>query len=103
MIIIGAMGFTTTLTISRLMVPDRIGLNITVNLARIGGKIFIGLLPIVLIGAMADAPVVPLYVADYLNPDPLTYEIRRESCYFGWPILPGTKNSLQGYRKNGSD
>ena len=66
------------------MVPDRIGLNITVNLARIGGKIFIGLLPIVLIGAMVIT-VVPLYILDY-HPDPLTYEIKQESLILDGPF-----------------
>ncbi|MGL9727607.1 PH domain-containing protein [Enterococcus sp. DIV0756] len=68
----------------RLMVPDRIGLNITVNLARVGGKIFIGLLPVVLIGAMV-VTVVPLYVLDY-HPDPLTYEVKQESVILDGPF-----------------
>lgn len=81
----------------RLMVPDRIGLNITVNLARTGGKIFIGLLPIVLIGAMVIT-VVPLYILDY-HPDPLTYEVKQENLILDGPIYRERKISYKDMEK----
>ena len=68
----------------RLMLPDRIGLNITINLARIGGKIFIGLIPAILISVMLIV-VVPLYILDY-HPDPLTYEVKQESIVLDGPL-----------------
>ncbi|MGM0165898.1 hypothetical protein IGI39_000852 [Enterococcus sp. AZ135] len=68
----------------RLMLPDRIGLNITINLARVGGKIFIGLIPAILIGVMLIV-VVPLYILDY-HPDPLTYEVKQESVVLDGPL-----------------
>lgn len=68
----------------RLMLPDRIGLNITTNLARVGGKIFIGLIPVVLIASMLIV-VVPLYILDY-RPDPLTYEVKQENISLDGPF-----------------
>ncbi|WP_413538055.1 PH domain-containing protein [Enterococcus malodoratus] len=73
----------------RLMRPDRIGLNITINLARVGGKIFIGLIPAILIGAMIIV-VVPLYILDY-HPDPLTYQVKQESVILDGPLTKERK------------
>ena len=81
----------------RLMIPDRIGLNITINLARVGGKIFIGLIPIILIAAMLIV-VVPLYVLDY-HPDPLTYEVKQESVLLDGPYYREQKISFQDIEK----
>nr|WP_311817447.1 PH domain-containing protein [Enterococcus raffinosus] len=81
----------------RLMIPDRIGLNITINLARVGGKIFIGLIPILLIAAMLIV-VVPLYVLDY-HPDPLTYEVKQESVLLDGPYYREQKISFQDIEK----
>lgn len=81
----------------RLMIPDRIGLNITINLARVGGKIFIGLIPILLIAAMLIV-VVPLYVLDY-HPDPLTYEVKQESILLDGPYYREQKISFQDIEK----
>ncbi|MGO3913058.1 PH domain-containing protein [Enterococcus viikkiensis] len=69
----------------RLMIPDRIGMNISVNLGRIGGKIFMGLLPVILVIATLVA-VVPLYVLDY-HPDPLTYELKNETLLLDGPFI----------------
>ncbi len=73
----------------RLMIPDRIGMNISVNLGRIGGKIFMGLLPVILVIATLVA-VVPLYVLDY-HPNPLTY-VR-------WSLYQETNDSLESNRR----
>lgn len=68
----------------RFMIPDRVGLNITVNLGKIGGKVFLAVVPIILIITMVIT-VVPLYILDY-HPDPLTYEIKRESLVLDGPL-----------------
>lgn len=81
----------------RLMVPDRVGLNITVNLARVGGKIFIGLIPAILIAAMVIV-VVPLYILDY-HPDPLTYEVKQESVILDGPFYRERKISYNDMEK----
>lgn len=69
----------------RLMVPDRIGMNISINLGKIVGKIFLSLIPLVLIGAMAVA-FIPLYVLDH-HPDPLSYEIKSEAVILDGPLV----------------
>lgn len=68
----------------RFMIPDRVGLNITVNLGRIGGKIFLAMVPIILVITMVIT-VVPLYILDY-HPDPLTYEIKKDSLVLDGPL-----------------
>lgn len=68
----------------RFMIPDRVGLNITVNLGRIGGKIFLAIVPIILVITMVIT-VVPLYILDY-HPDPLPYEIKKDSLVLDGPL-----------------
>lgn len=70
---------------NRLMIPDRIGMNISINLGKTAGKIFLGLVPIILIAAMA-VTFVPLYVLDY-HPDPLSYEIKNEAVILDGPFV----------------
>lgn len=70
---------------NRLMIPDRIGMNISVNLGKTAGKIFLGLIPIILIAAMA-VTIIPLYVLDY-HPNPLSYEIKNEAVILDGPFV----------------
>lgn len=74
---------------SRLMIPDRIGMNITINLGKPLGKIFLALLPILLIGAML-VTVIPLYTLDY-HPDPLTYEMSKKQLILDGPLTQQQK------------
>ncbi|REC33231.1 hypothetical protein CF160_12700 [Enterococcus pseudoavium] len=73
----------------RLMLPDRIGMNLTVNLGRTGGKILMALLPVVLIGAMI-VTVVPLYILDY-HPNPLTYEAKQTTLRLDGPLTKASE------------
>ncbi|OJG45931.1 hypothetical protein RV04_GL001697 [Enterococcus hermanniensis] len=69
---------------SRLMIPDRIGMNLSINLGKTIGKIFLVLLPILLIGAML-VTVIPLYTLDY-HPDPLTYKMTHNQLILDGPL-----------------
>lgn len=68
----------------RVMIPDRIGMNLSVNVGRIGGKLFLGIVPLLLIVAMI-VTVGPLYILDY-RPDPLTYSIQQQAVQFDGPL-----------------
>lgn len=76
----------------RLMIPDRIGMNISINLGKVGGKIFIGLLPVILVVATL-VTVVPLYILDY-HPNPLTYELKNETVLLDGPFVKEQKIPL---------
>lgn len=69
---------------SRWMVPDRIGMNISFNLGKVGGKLIMALVPIILIGATVIS-VYPLYVLDY-HPDPLSYEVKQDAVILDGPF-----------------
>ncbi|MBO0454555.1 PH domain-containing protein [Candidatus Enterococcus murrayae] len=73
----------------RLMVPDRIGMNLSVNLGKIGGKILVALVAVILVVAMVIA-VVPLYILDY-HPDPLSYEVKDEAVVLDGPFIKEQK------------
>lgn len=73
----------------RLMVPDRIGMNLSVNLGKIGGKILVALVAVILVVAMVIA-VVPLYILDY-HPDPLSYEVKNEAVVLDGPFTKEQK------------
>ena len=75
----------------RLMIPDRIGMNLTINLGRIGGKIFLATVPLLLIVAMVVS-VGPPYILDY-HPDPLTYQIQQKSIRLDGPLTKEQKIS----------
>ncbi|GCF93530.1 hypothetical protein NRIC_14210 [Enterococcus florum] len=75
----------------RLMVPDRIGFNLSVNLARVGGKIFLGITGVILVVTMFIS-IVPLYVLDF-HPNPMTlqvseHQVRLDGPYVGKKRIP---------------
>lgn len=74
---------------SRLMVLDRIGMNLSLNLAKPIGKFFLGILGVVIMGALLIATL-PLYVLDY-HPDPLPYQVTQQQVILDGPM---TKKSM---------
>jgi hypothetical protein len=71
---------------TRVMVPDRIGMNLSVNLARTGGKISLGLVAVLLFFAMLFT-IGPLYILDY-HPDPLTSTVTQKQVTLDAPFTP---------------
>ncbi|MGG5332182.1 PH domain-containing protein [Enterococcus sp. AZ163] len=70
---------------SRFMVPDRIGLNLSVNLAKTGAKITMALGGVVLLIALFIS-VVPLYILDN-HPDPFTYTVNDKNVTLEGPFV----------------
>lgn len=69
----------------RLMIPDRIGMNLGVNMAKLGGKLSMLLIAIILLVAMI-VTVVPLYILDY-HPDPFTATVTQQSISLDGPFV----------------
>jgi hypothetical protein len=69
---------------SRLFVPDRVGMNIGINLGKKSGKIFVGGIGLLLVVTMIIT-IVPLYQLDF-NPNALTGTITEQSVRFHAPL-----------------
>ncbi len=70
---------------TRFMVPDRIGLNLTVNMATTSGKVLMGISGVILVIAMITTTV-PLYILDY-HPNPFVYRVDNQEVTLDGPFL----------------
>lgn len=68
----------------RLMIPDRIGMNLSINLGKPVGKILVALIGIIMLFAMLIS-IVPLYILDY-HPDPLTDRVTDQAVVLDGPM-----------------
>lgn len=82
---------------SRFMVPDRIGLNLTVNLATRAGKIFMGFGGVVLVASLIIT-VVPMYILDY-HPDPFVYTVDDQKVTLDGPFFKERAIALPNIKK----
>lgn len=82
---------------SRFMVPDRIGLNLTVNLATRAGKIFMGFGGVVLVASLIIT-VVPMYILDY-HPDPFVYTVDAQKVTLDGPFFKERVIALPNIKK----
>lgn len=69
---------------NRLMVPDRLGMNLSMNLGRTSGKIIIGLTGLLLVAAFIFS-LVPLYFFDFTS-DPFVLELKKDTVVLDAPI-----------------
>lgn len=68
----------------RLMIPDRIGLNITMNLGRPAGKIFMSAIGLLVIGILF-ATLIPIYIMDF-NKEPFQAELKESTLVLKAPF-----------------
>lgn len=82
---------------TRFMVPDRIGLNLSVNLATTAGKIFMGFGGVVLVASLIIT-VVPMYILDY-HPDPFVYTVDAQKVTLDGPFFKERAIALPNIQK----
>ncbi|MBO1308148.1 hypothetical protein JZO70_18375 [Enterococcus sp. 669A] len=70
---------------TRFLVPDRIGLNLTFNMATTSGKVMLGISGVILVVAMITSTV-PMYILDY-HPDPFVYSVDNQEVTLDGPFL----------------
>lgn len=81
----------------RLMVPDRIGLNISMNLGRPAGKIVMSLIGLLLVGAMAMT-LLPTYMMDFTK-EPFTGEIKNGEIRLSAPLSGSSEIPISQLQK----
>lgn len=76
----------------RLMLPDRIGLNMTMNLGRPIGKIFMGVIGLLVVGVLF-ATLIPVYMMDF-NKEPFSAELKSEELVLKAPFAATSEIKL---------
>lgn len=80
----------------RFMVPDRIGLNLSVNLATSAGKILMGIGGVVLVASLL-LTVVPMFILDY-HPDPFVWTVDAQKVTLDGPFFRERRIALPNIR-----
>lgn len=81
----------------RLMVADRIGLNISMNLGRPIGKVLVGLIGLLVLGAMVMT-LLPTYLLDFSH-EPFTGEINNGDVYLSAPLSGSSQIPIEAIQK----
>ncbi len=76
----------------RLMLPDRIGINLTMNLGRPAGKIFMGAIVLLVVGVLF-ATLIPVYMMDF-NKEPFSAEFKNEELILKAPFAASSEIKL---------
>ncbi|OJG82203.1 hypothetical protein RV10_GL000024 [Enterococcus pallens] len=82
---------------TRFMVPDRIGLNLSVNLATQSGKILMGLVGVILMASLIIT-IVPMFILDY-DPDPFVYTVDAQKVTLDGPFFRERAIALPNIQK----
>ncbi|MBV7389231.1 hypothetical protein KUA55_00950 [Enterococcus sp. ALS3] len=83
----------------RLMIPDRVGMNMGVNIGRLGGKVSMAIVGIILVVAMVGT-IGPMYFLDY-HPNPMTYQVETNEIILDAPFYPSKEiayNNIENVR-----
>ena len=76
----------------RLMLPDRIGLNMTMNLGRPIGKVIMGAIGLLVVGVLF-ATLIPVYMMDF-NKEPFSAELKNEELILKAPFATTSEIKL---------